>query len=332
MVRCGELRFLASFLLYLVYHLEPFGRISVMRNRLNTDKQLRGSFYILLSSFFFGSYGVWARLIGTSLDNFFQVWTRSLLILIVIIPIAFITKQIKSVRKKDIKWIALYTGAGAFTVAPIFYAYNIIGIGPTTLLFYASLTIVAYLFGVISFGEKMTSLKVVALILAIVGLLFIFNLSVTGGTLVAAIAAIIAGSAAGIEVTFTKKVSGNYSALELSIFTWAVIFVSHIILSKIVGELWVPVSLNLPWLAVFGYATSSLFAFYLVVLGFKYSEPSTASVVGLLEIIFAVIFGVVFFSEVLSISIVLGCSLITLAAVLPNVKELTRFLSKRNFV
>ncbi|MFA5932605.1 MAG: DMT family transporter [Microgenomates group bacterium] len=302
-----------------------------MKNRLNVNNQIKGSFYILLSSFFFGSYGIWAKLIGTSLDNFYQVWTRSLLILIVIIPIAFITKQIKSVKKGDIKWIALYAGAGAFTVAPIFYAFNIIGIGPSTLMFYASLTIVSYLFGVISFGEKMTPIKIAALILAMVGLLLIFNLSVSGGTLIAAAAAIIAGSAAGIEVIFTKKVSDTYSPLELSIFTWAVIFASHIILSKILGEQWIPISLNLSWLAVLGYAVSSLFAFFLVVLGFKYSEPSIASVVGLLEIIFAVVFGVIFFSETLSISIFLGCLFIIIAAMLPNIRELWSFVSKRNY-
>lgn len=302
-----------------------------MKRLLGANKQLKGSFYILLSSFFFGSYGVWARLIGASLDNLFQVWTRSLLILIIIVPIAFITKQIKSVDKKDIKWIALYTVAGAFTVAPIFYAYNIIGIGPATLLFYASLTIISYISGVVSFGEKMTWVKIIALILAMIGLLFIFNLSVAGGTLLAAVAAILAGSAAGIEVTFTKKVSDSYSPLQLSIFTWAVIFVSHIILSKAVGEIWAPIALNTPWLAVLGYAVSSLFAFFLVILGFKFSEPSVASIVGLLEIIFAVIFGTIFFSEVLSTSVILGCFFIILAAVLPNMKDLVRLLNKNRY-
>ena len=193
------------------------------------------------------------------------------------------------------------------------------------------LMIVSYISGVISFGEKMTFVKIIALILAIVGLLFVFNLSIAGGTLIAAIMAIIAGCAAGIEVTYTKKVSDTYSPLELSIFTWAIIFISHLLLSKTVGETWVPVALNLPWLAVFGYAASSLFAFFLVILGFKYSEPSIAGVVGLLEIIFAVIFGVIFFSEALSISIVLGCLFITIAALLPNIKELTLFVSKRNY-
>ena len=298
---------------------------------LDANKQLKGSFYILLSSLFFGSYGVWARLIGTSLDNFFQVWTRSLLILIIIVPIALLTKQIKSIDKKDIKWIALYTGAGAFTVAPIFYAYNIIGIGPSTLLFYASLTIISYLSGMISFGEKMTWIKIIALILTIIGLLLIFNLSLAKGTLLAALAAIIAGSAAGIEVTFTKKVSNSYSPLQLSIFTWAVIFVSHLILSKVVGEIWTPVSLNLPWLAVAGYAVSSLFAFFLVILGYKFSEPSIASIVGLLEIIFAIVFGVLFFSEILSASIIIGCLLIIAAAILTNIKDLTLFLKKQKY-
>ena len=177
----------------------------------------------------------------------------------------------------------------------------------------------------------MTWIKIIALILTIIGLLLIFNLSLAKGTLLAALAAIIAGSAAGIEVTFTKKVSNSYSPLQLSIFTWAVIFISHLILSKVVGEIWTPVSLNLPWLAVAGYAVSSLFAFFLVILGYKFSEPSIASIVGLLEIIFAIVFGVLFFSEILSASIIIGCLLIIAAAILTNIKDLTLFLKKQKY-
>ena len=289
---------------------------------MGTNKQLKGSMYIALSSFFFGTYGVWARLIGASLGNLFQVWVRSLLILLIIIPIALLTRSLKPIKSSHIKWIALYAGAGAFTVAPIFYAYNIIGIGPATLLFYASLTIVSYISGVISFRENMTLVKIGSLLLALVGLCLVFSISFTNNALIATLAAVIAGCAAGIEVTYTKKVSSYYSPLQLSIFTWGIIFVSHLILSKVLGESWVFITINIAWLGVLGYAIASLCAFFFVILGFKYSEPSVASIVGLLEIIFGIAFGVVFFHESLTLTLVIGSLLIIVAAALPNIKDI----------
>ncbi|MEK9155349.1 MAG: hypothetical protein AAB839_01750 [Patescibacteria group bacterium] len=39
-----------------------------------------------MSALFFGSYGVWSRLIGAEMGSFFQGWTRALIIVILILP------------------------------------------------------------------------------------------------------------------------------------------------------------------------------------------------------------------------------------------------------
>ena len=45
-----------------------------------------GSAAVLMSALFFGSYGVWSRLIGAEMGSFFQGWTRALIIVILILP------------------------------------------------------------------------------------------------------------------------------------------------------------------------------------------------------------------------------------------------------
>lgn len=288
------------------------------------NRPLIGSFYIVLSSFFFGSYGIWARLIGNSLANFYQIWTRCIVMLLILIPIGILTKQFKAVKRGHFKWIALYAGADIFTFAPMFYAFNIIGIGPTTLLFYSALTVATFLAGVFSFGEKMTRVKIAALFLSMVGLCFVFSFSLSNHSIVAAFAAIVSGIAGGINQTYIKKVSGKYSPLELSVFGWSVVLVSHIMISKFIGETWAPITITTPWFAVFGNAFATLSGFFLVILGYKYSDASVGAIVGLFEVLFGIAFGLIIFHESLTISIAIGACFIILAALLPNVQNLLR--------
>jgi drug/metabolite transporter (DMT)-like permease len=278
----------------------------------------KGALIVALSALFFGSYGVWSKLIGTQIDNLFQVYARSLIILLIIVPFGAITRSIKKVNRVDWKWIIIYTLAGSLTVAPIFYAFNKIGIGSATLLFYASYTIISFILGFISFGEKITLDKTIGLLLALIGLYLIFNLSIQQNFLIAALAAILSGSAAGIEVVFTKKVSDKYSALQLNVFTWLVIFVFHLIGSLLLGERQLLPELSIAWFGIFGYAVASLSAFSLVVIGYRYVQPGIGALTGLLEIIFGIIFGIIFFSETLTLQIIIGGILIFIAAALPN--------------
>ena len=62
-------------------------------------------------------------------------------------------------------------------------------------------------------------------------------------------------------------------------------------------------------------------AFTFVVWGLKYSEPSVAGIVGLLEIVFAAIFGYLIFGENLTVFTFIGGGLILLSASLPNIAE-----------
>ena len=291
------------------------------------NKQARGAFTVALSAIFFGSYGLWSRMIGTHLDNFFQVYIRSLLILLFIVPLACLTKSFKKVRVQDRKWIVLFTLSGSLTVAPVFYSFNKIGIGSSTLLFYASFTIVSFILGFLFFKEKITITKLASLLLALCGLMFIFELNLKGNFWLAAVLAALAGVAAGVEVVFTKKVSNRYSALQLNVYTWSVILLIHLIGSFLFHERQIFPYISLEWIGVVGYAIASLSAFFLVIKGYKYVDPAVGALTGLLEIVVGIVLGLLFFSEALTAQIVIGGAMIILAAALPNIQPL--ILSKK---
>lgn len=284
--------------------------------------QLKGALFVALSAFFFGSYGVWARLSGAEIPTLYQVWMRCFVALAILVPAGIISKSFKHPKKKDLKNIAIYTLAGALTFTPYFYAFNHLGIGSATLLFYASFTITSYVLGIVFFREKMTLAKIASLLLALIGLGLIFNFSWQHNAVFAAFMGILAGSAGGVEVVFTKNVSHTYSPIQVSTMLWGVSFIIHLLLSLATLEPITVPTMSIPWLGVLGYGLASLAAFYLVSLGYKYIEPSVGGVVGLLEIIVGIAFGVLLFSEVITFSIGIGAIFILVSAALPNIAAL----------
>lgn len=99
------------------------------------NKKLLGTNYILLSALFFGSYGVWSRMMIGSFGEFSQAWTRGLILLLVVIVLNFKMKFLKKVEQKDKKWFLIIALAGGLNQAPYFYGFEHLTIGTATLLF-----------------------------------------------------------------------------------------------------------------------------------------------------------------------------------------------------
>lgn len=285
------------------------------------NTKLKGIIFITLSAVCFGSYGIWSRMMGNAFDDYSQAWIRGILLLVILFPLGIITKQLKKIRKQDIVWFAAISIGGGFNQAPYFYAFNKLDIGTATLLFYASLTLAGYFWGKISFFEKLTAVKLLSLGLAIVGLCMIFTFSLSLQTMLPALAAVIAGFMGGTEVSLSKKISHRYSTLQTILTIFATMLLGNFLVSVALGNITIPtLVLSGAWLGELGYTASMLLAMYFVVIGFKYIEASVGSVVGLSEILFAALFGWLFFKEVLTLSTFIGGLFIICAAALPNIK------------
>lgn len=286
-------------------------------------KQLnRGVLLILISALMFGSYGVWSRLIGDSFGVFYQGWTRAFILSLILLPILFYTKQIVPILKKDWKWLIVFLVFTSATQAPIFYAFNHMDIGSATLLFFVTMLLTMYTVGFTFLKEKLSSIKVVSFILALVGLYSIFSFSLEKFTLLAASMAVLNGIASGGEVAFSKKLSGSYSPLYLTALSWLIILPTNGILSLLVGETQIIPSFNIVWLWQFGYIVASLFAFWFIIAGLKYVEASIGGLIGLLEVVFSISFGILIFGENLTQRVILGALFILSAASLPHLHDL----------
>ena len=278
----------------------------------------------------FGSYGVWSKLMSSSFGNFFQAWTRALIIVILLLPILLWKKQIVSIDRKDWTWLTLFLIFTSFTQAPLFYAFNHMDIGSATLLFFISMILTMYTVGILFLGEKLTKVKLISLVLAVIGLSIVFSFSLVTFSLLAALLAILNGIASGGEVSFSKKLSGNYSPVYITWLSWLIILISNGIISLSLGETQYLPSLSIVWIYQLGYTLCSLLGFWLIIKGLKYTEASIGGVIGLLEIIFSIVLGVIIFHETLTPKVIIGAFLIIFAATLPNVQDIHQKISKKS--
>lgn len=285
---------------------------------------MRGVSLILLSSVMFGSYGIWSRLMGGDFDPFYQGWTRALIIVMLLLPFLYFKKELIKIERSDWKWLSVYLIFTSLTQAPLFYAFNHMDIGSATLLFFATMLLTMYVVGFAFLGEKLTVVKGASFVLALVGMYLVFSLSIASFAFLAALMAILNGIASGGEVSFSKKLSGNYSALYLTWLSWLIIIPTNGLMSVLLGETQHALSFNVVWLYQLGYVLAGIVGFWAIIEGLKHVEASLGGLIGLLEIIFSITFGILIFNEMLSAKIILGGLIIMCAATLPHLFELAK--------
>lgn len=283
---------------------------------------VKGYSMILVSSIVFATYGIWSKLMGDQFDVFYQGWVRSLIVLMILVPILVLTKSHKKIEKEDRKWFLLTALFAIGTQAPLYYAFNTTSVGTAILMFYASYIVISYVLGKVLIGEKITKIKLAAMGLAFGGLGLVFGLSITQFALLGLLMAAFNGVASGGDVASTKKYTDKYSSLMVTAYAWGAILVTHLPISLLLGEKqWAPANTT-QWWSMLAYAIAGILAFWLVVEGYKYVDASIGSLIGLLEIIWAVVFGVWLFDERVSLSIWLGGALILIAGVLPDLYKI----------
>lgn len=278
----------------------------------------RGSSLIALSALFFGTYGIWSRLMGHTFGEFTQAWTRATLILIVLIPFALLTHQFKKIEQRDLKWFLIVALAGGFNQAPYYFGFQGLPIGTATLLFYVNLTLGAFLIGTLFFKEKLTSLHWLSLGIAVIGMGLVYTFTLGSDQLIPAILTSMAGLMGATTVVFSKKISHRYTEIQILSGTFLCMLITNLVFSFLVKEPLPPLEVSQAWLGQIGYCVAMVIANVSVVSGFKYVEPSIGGLIGLLEVFFGIVFGLLFFHEVLTLGGVIGTVMIVLAAGLPD--------------
>ena len=240
---------------------------------------LRGITSLLMAASLYGLYGIYSRMIGIEFGAFSQNWIRNLLVAIIALALLkTLKKRTIRLRAKDKKWIIGWILCGSWVTIFTFIAFNNLPIGTVYFLVYAAMIIGGFLSGRVFYKEKLTSLKIVSLILAGSGLLIIYSLTIPKGSIVFAGLSLLGGFLTGLWNTLSKKFSNHYPTLQLVLIDSVASAVVGLIGAILVQEkLSLPLlSKGLPWVLI--YALTQVATVGLIITGFKNIEAQKGSI------------------------------------------------------
>jgi drug/metabolite transporter (DMT)-like permease len=279
---------------------------------------------ILLATFLFATYGVWSRLMGGTFQPFYQAWVRSGIIILIMLPFMIRGKSFRKIDRRDWLKVGLYILFCICTQVPLYYAFNHAPLGTVQLIFYSVFVIAAYIVGKVYLNERITTIKLLSMLLAFAGLAIVFGVSLTAAAPLGLALAALNGGASGGEIATSKKISDKYSPALLTFWGWVFTLATHLPLSLIAHEKWPMPQFNTAWLWLLIYSVVNAAAFWLVITGFRFVDASVGSLITLLEIVFGVLFGAIIFHEALTWTVLVGGVFIIVAAMLPDLLNILK--------
>lgn len=279
-----------------------------------------GASLVVLSSFFYASYGIWTKLLGNFFDGYTAATIRSIIVVVIMLVIAFAYHKFESLHlKKNWLYIVGMIIGSMFTWGPLYFAILQAGVGISLAVCYASIVIGMFVFGWLFASERFTKDKALSAVLGIIGVILIFSPVVSGITFFALVAALISGFSTAMTTVFVKKI--HYNATQSTIVLWTSSIIANLFMAFILGKSYPPFHFQIEWLYLFIFALTSIIASWSMARGVKLIDAGAAGILGLLEIVFGVIFGVAFFNERPTLIALLGMAVIIAAAAIPYVKD-----------
>ncbi|HSW65797.1 MAG TPA: DMT family transporter [Bacillota bacterium] len=293
---------------------------------MNTPKSMRavrprsakavGASLVVMSSLFYGSYGVWMALMGTAFGVYTQGIFRSLLVVLIVLPVALLRRQWQPIQWRRDRWWLLVSFLTSIGIAgPSYYATQKIGVGLMSAVLYAGIVLAMFFFGWLLSKERYTLDKGIATALGLVGLWLVFSPNANHLGLLGLGAALVAGLASGLNVVVSQKMP--YGVLQTMSIAWSGGVLACLGMALLLGEYRQPITWGVQWLYLVLFVATSVLASSTVIKGVKLIDAGSAGILGLLEIIFGVLLGVVFFGERPGGLALVGMAFITLAAAIP---------------
>jgi len=283
-------------------------------------KQFSGVGALFLSAFLYSLFGVFTRYVLLNLGFYYQSVSRYFIDTLALFLLVILFHSYKKVEKSDWKWFVLISFFAVGTNIPFYLAINNLPLGTAMFLFYAASIVSSYLFGFFSLKEHISLIKVIALSLAILGIVFIYQGNFNLSQPVYLLAAAVGGGFFGLYTSTNKKVNLKYSSLQVTFISY---FIILLLTTPFMINAKETINLNFfstSWFFNILYAISMVISSFCTVYGFKHIEAQKGSLILLSEVIFVVINGFIFFKEIPSIFVVIGGILILIALLLPNIK------------
>lgn len=222
-----------------------------------------------------------------------------------------------------------FLGSGVLSVAFFSFCYfkaiELSSLSVASILLYTA-PIFVMIFSVILFKEKLTIIKVVSLILAFLGCLFVTGVFSLGGSIntLAVIFGLLSGVCYALYSIFSRfALDRNYSPLTITLYTFMFAGASSLLVIDVkpVVKLMTNSVYDLGFCVLFA-VLSCVLPYITYTVGLKYVKPSTASIVASIEPVVATITGTIVFKEAVPFPFgYLGIALVIISIVLINIKS-----------
>ena len=276
---------------------------------------------LIFATLLYSCYGIWSRLIGSTLPLFYQNATRALLASCIIAVVVTMRKEWAAVSKKDLAWISVRSLVNVIATAIFIHTVLYLPLGIFYFLFYAGSVSGGYVFGRILLGDKFTVVKIVSLIIAGIGLALIFSVPSVHTQIKYLFYAMISGIGVALFNILSAKISSKNTPLLITFLDNAISLPLYMCFSFILKEAWVMPAMNIAWGANLIFAFTMLGTGSLIVYGFRHLGSHIGSLLMLTEILFATFFGYVLYKELLQPMTILGGICIITALSLVHIKR-----------
>jgi drug/metabolite transporter (DMT)-like permease len=288
--------------------------------------RLSGILIVISAAACWGMSGIFINLIirETELSAvglaFWRDLTTSLLLLL---GILIIKPRLLIIKRKDLPWL-IGMGAISIGIFHVFWNKAVVMIGASlATVVQCNAPIFVTIMAWFLFREEITSRKIIAVILAVVGTVMVSGINNVGEWKIEPVGLLIAlGSAItyGSLSLFGKKLSGDYSAWTIMfyIFTFGTLTLFTVQLGQ--PDPW-PSSPNFLPLFVGFVVISTIVGFSLYTTSLKFLPASVASITATSEIFFASILAYIFLQERMDIWQILGSVLIIIGVVLVSLAK-----------
>lgn len=284
---------------------------------MEKSKKLLGFTSIIIAALIFGFTPLLSKLTYSEGNNpSMLVFLRSF----ISIPVLFILLKYKKISfklpKKDISnifWYSLFTST--ITAFLLYSSYNYIPIGVATTLHYVYPILVTVIL-VLFYKEKISTLKLVILIISFVGVSMFFEGNIASINKIGLIIAFLSGLSYGISLIIMDK-SGIKRLYPFLVTFYCCLFSAICVIFILLATNTFTLALsNKAWVySIIISITVSTIAITLMQIGVKYVGPTTSAILLMLEPIISIITGVIALNERCTVKTIIGCCLI-LSAVL----------------
>lgn len=282
---------------------------------------------VVIAGALWGMIGYFVRsLYSLGLDSMQIVAIRMSVSAVIFVLCALIfDRSLFRIRLKDL-WCFL--GSGVLSVAFFSFCYfkaiEYSSLSQASVLLYTA-PIFVMIFSVILFKEKLTVVKVVSLILAFLGCVFVTGVFSIGESFntVAVVFGVLSGVCYALYSIFSRlALDRNYSPLTITLYTFIFAGVASLLAIDVkpVFKLMTNSAYDLGFCALFA-VMSCVLPYVTYTVGLKYVKPSTASIVASIEPVVATVTGAIVFKEAVEFPFgYLGITLVVLSIVLINIK------------